>query len=122
MIEPPLQIPRSSELPQADGLPAVLELAVRYPQFLIHIGQLLRVDIVVDVNVIAGLLIGKVRFPQQKHRLEELVGSGLVRLHIPSWGIVELTTSCRSYEGCSPGAGLRDWCCDTPTSSPESPG
>jgi alpha-beta hydrolase superfamily lysophospholipase len=30
--------------------------------------------------------------------------------------------SCRSYEGCSPGTGLRGWGCEAPTPSPEDPG
>ncbi len=32
------------------------------------------------------------------------------------------TPSCRSYEGCSPGAGLREWGCEAPTSQPAGPG
>jgi hypothetical protein len=30
-------------------------------------------------------------------------------------------SSCRSYEGCSPGIGLRGWGCEAPTSRRETP-
>lgn len=33
----------------------------------------------------------------------------------------ELWSSCRSYEGCSPGIGLREWVCEAPTSNRETP-
>lgn len=103
MVESTHPLPKSSELPHADGLPAVLELAARSPQLLAQIGQLVYVDIVVDVNVIVALLIGKVRIPEQKSRLEELVGSGLVRLHIPHWAITELTNSALPQAAASQG-------------------
>ncbi len=40
---------------------------------------------------------------------------GLARSRRPS------PARCRSYEGCSPGTGLREWGCEAPTSSREAP-
>ena len=93
MVESARQLPCPFDLPRADGLQDIVELAARYPHLMSCAGRIHRADVVVDVNVIAGFLMGRIAFPRQDHRLEELVKSGLLRLHIPHWAISELENS-----------------------------